>query len=104
MGRAIKRSALCPKKSLYTPKLCSCTKLIADNYAAPCTLARRIENVDAWLAAITSNMGKMPTVARHHAAIGIVNADGSAIYKYLNLNLNLNQIEQCVKNAKGVAA
>ena len=68
--------------------------------AAPCNLARRIENVDAWLAAITSNMGKMPTVARHHAAIGIVNADGSAIYKYLNLN----QIEQCVKNAKGVAA
>lgn len=54
----------------------------------------------AELAAITSKMGKFPTVARCHEAMGVVNADGAAIYQCLNFN----QIEGYVENAKGVAA
>ena len=75
-----------PQKSLDTPKLCSCTKPIADNYADPCILARRIENVDAWLAAITSKMVKFPTVDQHHATMDVVNPEGTAIDKYWNFN------------------
>jgi len=75
-----------PQESLCTSKLCSCSKLIADNYTDPATLARRAESVDTWLAAITSKMGKFPTGARYHTAIGAVNAEASAIYKYLNSN------------------
>ncbi len=36
----------------------------------------------------------------NHDAMGIVNKDGAAIYKYLNFN----QIEEYVENAKGVTA
>ena len=54
----------------------------------------------AELAAIASKMGKLPTVAEYHAAMGGVNADGAAIYKYLNFN----QIEEYVETAKGVTA
>ena len=39
-------------------------------------------------------------MARPHQAIGVVNKDGAAIYKYLNFN----QIEEYVENAKGVTA
>ena len=54
----------------------------------------------AELAAIASKLGKIPTVAEYHEAMGIVNKDGAAIYKYLNFD----QIEEYVDNAKGVAA
>jgi aconitate hydratase 2 / 2-methylisocitrate dehydratase len=54
----------------------------------------------AELAAITSKMGKFPTVAEYHEAMGVVNKDGAAIYKYLNFN----QIEEYVETAKGVTA
>ena len=54
----------------------------------------------AELAAITSKMGKFPTVAEYHEAMGVVNKDGEAIYKYLNFN----QIDEYVETAKGVTA
>jgi aconitate hydratase 2/2-methylisocitrate dehydratase len=54
----------------------------------------------AELAAIASKLGRIPTVAEYHEAMGIVNKDGTAIYKYLNFN----QIEEYVENAKGVTA
>ncbi|WP_295501476.1 bifunctional aconitate hydratase 2/2-methylisocitrate dehydratase [Limnohabitans sp. Rim8] len=54
----------------------------------------------AELAAIASKLGHIPTVAEYHEAMGIVNKDGAAIYKYLNFN----QIEEYVDNAKGVTA
>ena len=54
----------------------------------------------AELAAIASKLGKIPTVAEYHEAMGIVNKDGAAIYKYLNFN----QIEEYVENAKAVTA
>ena len=53
----------------------------------------------AELVAIASKLGKIPTVAEYHDAMGIVNKDGAAIYKYLNFN----QIEEYVENAKTVA-
>jgi len=54
----------------------------------------------AELAAIASKLGKLPTVAEYHAAMGVVNQDGAAIYKYLNFD----QIEEYVENAKAVTA
>jgi len=54
----------------------------------------------AELAAIASRLGHIPTVAEYFDAMGIVNKDGAAIYKYLNFN----QIDECVENAKGVTA
>ena len=54
----------------------------------------------AELAAIASKLGKIPTVAEYHEAMGIVNKDGAAIYKYLNFN----QIEEYLENAKAVTA
>jgi aconitate hydratase 2/2-methylisocitrate dehydratase len=54
----------------------------------------------AELAAIASKLGHIPTVAEYHEAMGIVNKDGAAIYKYLNFN----QIDEYVENAKGVTA
>jgi aconitate hydratase 2/2-methylisocitrate dehydratase len=54
----------------------------------------------AELAAIASKLGHIPTVAEYHEAMGIVNKDNAAIYKYLNFN----QIEEYVENAKGVTA
>jgi aconitate hydratase 2/2-methylisocitrate dehydratase len=54
----------------------------------------------AELAAIASKLGHIPTVAEYHAAMGIVNKDGAAIYKYLNFD----QIEEYAETAKGVTA
>jgi len=39
-------------------------------------------------------------VAEYHEAMGIVNKDGAAIYKYLNFD----QIEEYAETAKGVTA
>src|SRR5450830_1722968 len=54
----------------------------------------------AELAAIASKLGKLPTVAEYHDAMGVVNKDGASIYKYLNFN----QIEEYAEVAKGVSA
>ncbi|KQW25255.1 bifunctional aconitate hydratase 2/2-methylisocitrate dehydratase [Acidovorax sp. Root402] len=54
----------------------------------------------AELAAIASKLGKIPTVAEYHEAMGIVNKDGASIYKYLNFD----QIEEYAETAKGVTA
>jgi len=54
----------------------------------------------AELAAIASKLGHIPTLAEYHEAMGVVNADGAAIYKYMNFN----QIDEYVENAKGVTA
>ncbi|MCL5968193.1 MAG: bifunctional aconitate hydratase 2/2-methylisocitrate dehydratase [Betaproteobacteria bacterium] len=53
----------------------------------------------AELAAIASKLGRIPTVAEYHAAMGVVNQDGAAIYKYLNFD----QIEEYAEAAKEVA-
>ena len=54
----------------------------------------------AELAAIASKLRHIPTLAWYHEAMGVVNTDGAAIYKYLNFN----QIEEYAENAKGVTA
>jgi aconitate hydratase 2/2-methylisocitrate dehydratase len=54
----------------------------------------------AELAAIASKLGRIPTVAEYHADMGVINADGSKIYKYLNFN----QIAEYQEAAAGVAA
>jgi aconitate hydratase 2/2-methylisocitrate dehydratase len=54
----------------------------------------------AELAAIASKLGHIPTVAKYHEAMDIVNKDNAAIYK----TLNFNQIEEYVESAMGVTA
>jgi aconitate hydratase 2 / 2-methylisocitrate dehydratase len=56
--------------------------------------------VSAELAAICSKLGVIPTVAQYHEAMGVVNKDGAAIYKYMNFD----QIEEYAETAKGVTA
>jgi aconitate hydratase 2 / 2-methylisocitrate dehydratase len=53
----------------------------------------------AELAAIASKLGHIPAVAEHHEAMGVVNKDGAAIYKYLNFD----QIEEYAETAKATA-
>ncbi|MCA0239758.1 MAG: bifunctional aconitate hydratase 2/2-methylisocitrate dehydratase [Proteobacteria bacterium] len=53
----------------------------------------------AELAAIASKLGKIPTVAEYHEAMGIVNKDAASIYKYMNFD----QIEEYAHTAKSVA-
>jgi aconitate hydratase 2 / 2-methylisocitrate dehydratase len=52
----------------------------------------------AELAAIASKIGRIPTVAEYHADMGVINADGSKIYKYMNFD----QIEEYAATAKEV--
>jgi aconitate hydratase 2/2-methylisocitrate dehydratase len=40
----------------------------------------------AELAAIASKLGRLPTVAEYQADMGVINKDGSQIYKYLNFD------------------
>ena len=54
----------------------------------------------AELAAIASKLGRIPTVAEYQADMGVINKDGSQIYKYLNFD----QIEEFAETAKGVSA
>jgi aconitate hydratase 2/2-methylisocitrate dehydratase len=54
----------------------------------------------AELAAISSKLGHIPTVAEYNKTMGIVNKGGAVIFK----TLNFNQIEEYVENAKGVTA
>ncbi len=52
----------------------------------------------AELSAICSKLGRIPTQAEYLADMGVINADGSKIYKYLNFD----QIEEYVETAKGL--
>ena len=54
----------------------------------------------AELAAIASKLGRLPTVAEYHVDMGVINADGSKIYQYLNFD----QIEEYAEAGKAVAA
>ncbi|HEY6133163.1 MAG TPA: bifunctional aconitate hydratase 2/2-methylisocitrate dehydratase [Rubrivivax sp.] len=40
----------------------------------------------AELAAIASKLGRLPTVAEYHADMGVINADGAKVYRYMNFN------------------
>ncbi len=52
----------------------------------------------AELAAIASKLGRIPTVAEYQADMGVINADGSKIYKYMNFD----QIAEYKEVADGV--
>ena len=52
----------------------------------------------AELAAIASKIGRIPTLAEYQADMGVINKDGSQIYKYLNFD----QIAEYAETAKGV--
>lgn len=52
----------------------------------------------AEMAAIASKLGRIPTVAEYHEAMGIINSDSSSVYRYLNFD----QIEEYADTAKGV--
>jgi len=54
----------------------------------------------AELAAIASKLGRLPTVAEYHADMGVINADGSKVYRYMNFD----QIEEYAEVAKDVTA
>ena len=54
----------------------------------------------AELAAICSRLGRIPTKAEYMADIGVINANGDAIYRYMNFD----QIEEYQDVAKTVAA
>ncbi|MCX9157256.1 bifunctional aconitate hydratase 2/2-methylisocitrate dehydratase [Niveibacterium sp. 24ML] len=54
----------------------------------------------AELAAIASKLGRIPTVAEYATDMGVINADGSKIYKYMNFD----QIAEYQEVAKGVTA
>jgi len=54
----------------------------------------------AELAAVCSKLGRIPSVAQYHEAMGIINQDAASVYKYLNFD----QIEEYAQTAKGVAA
>ncbi|MDE1929354.1 MAG: bifunctional aconitate hydratase 2/2-methylisocitrate dehydratase [Burkholderiales bacterium] len=40
----------------------------------------------AELAAIASKLGRLPTVAEYHADMGVINADGAQVYRYMNFD------------------
>jgi aconitate hydratase 2/2-methylisocitrate dehydratase len=40
----------------------------------------------AELAAICSKLGRIPTVAEYHADMGVINADGANVYRYMNFD------------------
>jgi len=52
----------------------------------------------AELAAIASKLGKLPTVAEYHEAMGIINQDAASVYRYMNFD----QIEEYAETAKAV--
>jgi len=53
----------------------------------------------AELAAIASKLGRIPTVAEYHEAMGIINKDAASVYRYMNFD----QIEEYADTAKAVA-
>lgn len=52
----------------------------------------------AELAAIASKLGRIPTVAEYHADMGVINADGAKVYRYMNFD----QIEEYADVAREV--
>ncbi|MBE7417812.1 MAG: bifunctional aconitate hydratase 2/2-methylisocitrate dehydratase [Ideonella sp.] len=54
----------------------------------------------AELAAIASKLGRLPTVAEYHADMGVINADATTVYRYMNFD----QIDEYVDAAKAVTA
>ncbi|WP_430624533.1 hypothetical protein [Pseudomonas syringae] len=54
----------------------------------------------AELAAICSRLGRIPTKEEYMADIGVINANGAEIYRYMNFD----QIEEYQDVAKTVAA
>ncbi|WP_374569253.1 aconitase family protein, partial [Ideonella sp.] len=52
----------------------------------------------AELSAIASKLGRIPTVAEYHEAMGIVTKESASIYRYMNFD----QIEEYADTAKGV--
>ncbi len=54
--------------------------------------------VSAELAAVCSKLGKIPSVAQYHEAVGIVNKDAASVYKYMNFD----QIAEYADTAKDV--
>jgi aconitate hydratase 2/2-methylisocitrate dehydratase len=53
----------------------------------------------AELAAIASKLGRLPTVAEYHADMGVINADGAKVYRYMNFD----QIDEYAEVASEVA-
>ena len=45
-------------------------------------------------------IGATPTVAEYHADMGVINADGAKVYRYMNFD----QIDEYAEAAKGVTA
>jgi len=54
----------------------------------------------AELAAIASKLGRIPTVAEYHEAMGIINEDAASVYRYMNFD----QIEEYAEAARTVGA
>jgi aconitate hydratase 2/2-methylisocitrate dehydratase len=52
----------------------------------------------AELAAIASKLGRLPTVAEYQADMGVINANGAKVYRYMNFD----QIEEYAEAAKEV--
>jgi aconitate hydratase 2/2-methylisocitrate dehydratase len=52
----------------------------------------------AELAAVASKLGRLPTVAEYHADMGVINADGASIYRYMNFD----RIDEYADTAKAV--
>jgi len=53
----------------------------------------------AELAAIASKLGRLPTVSEYQADMGVINANGDKVYRYMNFD----QIEEYAEAAKEVA-
>jgi aconitate hydratase 2/2-methylisocitrate dehydratase len=51
------------------------------------------------LAAVCSKLGRVPTLAEYHEAVGIISQDSASIYRYMNFD----QIEKYAEVAKDVA-
>ncbi|MCH7345898.1 bifunctional aconitate hydratase 2/2-methylisocitrate dehydratase [Pelomonas sp. CA6] len=52
----------------------------------------------AELAAVCSKLGRIPTLAEYHEAMGIINKDAASVYRYMNFD----QIEEYADTAKTV--
>jgi len=53
----------------------------------------------AELAAISSKLGRIPTVSEYHLDMGVINKDADRVYRYMNFN----QIEEYAEIAKAVS-
>lgn len=53
----------------------------------------------AELAAVCSKLGRIPTLAEYHEAMGIINKDAASVYRYMNFD----QIEEYADTAKSVS-